>query len=282
MSNDLEKNAALAQPSQAPDLEWPEVVAFLMKPDTYEPYVGLRRDSSCDYVEPLMTVAQHERLTQQMRYKAELYDEVWALATGKGYMNVTTAISVLERERDAAQEKLAELEGQSGIEFVYDSDELVAVPRGLLGAACHAIDKKRDAPRTIAKLREYARGLPAPVAQAGQAPEEWRDMLAELQWHYEPYDDHYHKDMGYYCPRCGGEQDAGHKQYCDLAKLLAAASQPGAQFTEQHQTLTKSEQIAESANHQPAKGDAAEDQLCSFCFRRGCNGECSGDGAMGD
>lgn len=36
-------------------------------------------------------------------------------------------------------------------------DELVAVPRGLLGAACHAIDKKRYAPRTIAKLREYAR-----------------------------------------------------------------------------------------------------------------------------
>ncbi|HFN5073999.1 TPA: hypothetical protein ACHFZB_001803 [Pseudomonas aeruginosa] len=66
------------------------------------------------------------------------------------------------------KEKLAELGGQSGIEFVYDSDELVAVPRGLLGAACHAIDKKRDAPRTIAKLREYARGLPAPVAQAQQ------------------------------------------------------------------------------------------------------------------
>lgn len=91
---------------------------------------------------------------------------------------------------------------------------------------------------------------PSPV-QAEQ-PEEWRDMLAELQWHYEPYDDHYHKDMGYYCPRCGGEQDTGHKQGCDLAKLLAAAPQPSAQFTEQHQTLTESEQTATSVNHQLA------------------------------
>ncbi|WP_176476874.1 hypothetical protein [Pseudomonas aeruginosa] len=73
-----------------------------------------------------------------------------------------------EKERDAALARVAELEGQSGFEFVYDRDELVAVPRGLLGAACHAIDKKRYAPRIIAKLREYARGLPAPVAQAQQ------------------------------------------------------------------------------------------------------------------
>ncbi|WP_024767481.1 hypothetical protein [Pseudomonas nitroreducens] len=83
----------------------------------------------------------------------------------------TADLERLTQERDAALAKVAELEGQSGIEFVYDSDELVAVPRGLLGAACHAIDKKRDAPRTIAKLREYARGISAPVAQAGHVPE---------------------------------------------------------------------------------------------------------------
>ncbi len=54
-------------------------------------------------------------------------------------------------------------------------------------------------------------------------PEGWRDMLAELQWHYEPYDDHYHRDQGFYCPVCGGEKDEGHKQGCNLAELLAAA-----------------------------------------------------------
>ncbi|AHA17471.2 hypothetical protein ACSETX_25655 [Pseudomonas aeruginosa] len=47
-----------------------------------------------------------------LRYKAELYDEVWALVTGKGYMNVTTAISVLESERDAALARVAELDKQ--------------------------------------------------------------------------------------------------------------------------------------------------------------------------
>lgn len=32
---------------------------------------------------------------ERLRYKAELYDEVWELATGLGYMNVTTAIGKL-------------------------------------------------------------------------------------------------------------------------------------------------------------------------------------------
>lgn len=28
--------------------------------------------------------------------------------------------------------------------------------------------------------------------------------------------------------------------------------------------------------------DDSDNRPCSFCFQRGCNGECSGDGAMGD
>ena len=52
--------------SPAPELERPEVVAFLMKPDMYEPYVSLRRDSNCQgLIEPLMTVAQHERIMRK-------------------------------------------------------------------------------------------------------------------------------------------------------------------------------------------------------------------------
>lgn len=42
-----------------------------------------------------------------LRYKAELYDEVWALVTGLGYMNVTTAVS--ELRKDAEQNKRAML-----------------------------------------------------------------------------------------------------------------------------------------------------------------------------
>ncbi|WP_288649699.1 hypothetical protein [Pseudomonas sp. UBA5568] len=35
---------------------------------------------------------------ERLRYKAELYDEVWELATALGYMNVTTAISRLRAQ----------------------------------------------------------------------------------------------------------------------------------------------------------------------------------------
>jgi hypothetical protein len=35
-------------------------------------------------------------------------------------------------------------------------DDFVLVPRGILGAACSAIDKKRDAPVLLSKLRELS------------------------------------------------------------------------------------------------------------------------------
>jgi len=36
--------------------------------------------------------------------------------------------------------------------------DLIAVPRDLIGAACHAISSKRDAPQILAKLRRYTTG----------------------------------------------------------------------------------------------------------------------------
>ncbi|BAG75027.1 hypothetical protein [Pseudomonas phage PAJU2] len=122
-------HAALAQPSPASDLDplnlAPHAEAFneapdeALKPEQAEaerPEVvawrygfsgGIVSDKACldewksggEY-QSLMTVAQHERIVGALRYKAELYDEVWALVTGKGYMNVTTAISVLESEQE--------------------------------------------------------------------------------------------------------------------------------------------------------------------------------------
>lgn len=41
-----------------------------------------------------------------LRYKAELYDEVWADATGRGYANVTMALCALA----AAEQRIAKLE----------------------------------------------------------------------------------------------------------------------------------------------------------------------------
>lgn len=37
----------------------------------------------------------------------------------------------------------------------FDSDAEISIPRSLIGAACHAIDKKHDAPNLLAKLRQY-------------------------------------------------------------------------------------------------------------------------------
>ncbi|HEJ1456479.1 TPA: hypothetical protein SLU67_002746 [Pseudomonas aeruginosa] len=158
----------------------------------------------CSDGDELMTVAQHERIVKAWIERWKAYIELSAkiaaqrdaaLAEVVRLTGVCASLDSEKREmehkrdaiiamRDAALARVAELEGQSGIEFVYDSDELVAVPRGLLGAACHAIDKKRDAPRTIAKLREYARGLPAPVAQAQHSVPELdqsRSALTEAQ-----------------------------------------------------------------------------------------------------
>ncbi|MFU5179160.1 hypothetical protein ACM7XV_21125 [Pseudomonas aeruginosa] len=194
----LDEEPTTAQPSplqsEQAEAERPEVVAWrnrMIDPPQSNPgwkLVTQPEGKPWLEEEPLTTVAQHERIVGALR--AEIAE--WQEAAGRGRSDVVAYIAErakLLEERDAALARVAELEGQSGVEFVYDSDELVAVPRGLLGAACHAIDKKRDAPRTIAKLREYARGLPAPVAQAQHSvPEGW--MLVECGiWTQEQVDE---------------------------------------------------------------------------------------------
>lgn len=46
-------------------------------------------------IEAALLAAPPEKNAQQQKYKAELYDEVWAKATGMGYVNVTTALAAL-------------------------------------------------------------------------------------------------------------------------------------------------------------------------------------------
>ncbi|HBO1458866.1 TPA: hypothetical protein SL550_000186 [Pseudomonas aeruginosa] len=168
----LDEEPTTAQPSplqsEQAEAERPVVVARLYRSNdlTMTPFAEVQKplplpaSDGTLTVDALMTVAQHERIVGELRSDRDS----WAEQAEQRLADWDE----MRKERDAALARVAELEGQSGFEFVYDSDELVAVPRGLLGAACHAIDKKRDAPRTIAKLREYARGLPAPVAQAQQ------------------------------------------------------------------------------------------------------------------
>jgi len=60
-------------------------------------------------------------------------------------------------------------------------EDPVTVPRGLLGAACSALDFGRDAPKTLAELRRYTIGdLSQPVQQPGAEPMQGGMDNAEL------------------------------------------------------------------------------------------------------
>ncbi|ARA79885.1 hypothetical protein [Pseudomonas amygdali] len=57
--------------------------------------------------------------------KAELYDEVWELAIGLGYMNVTTAIGELRKEHDQLKEQLGVLERFTGYLLDYCEGQVI-------------------------------------------------------------------------------------------------------------------------------------------------------------
>ncbi|MCP1651644.1 hypothetical protein [Pseudomonas nitroreducens] len=130
---------------------------------------------------------------EQLRYKAELYDEVWALVTGKGYMNVTTAISELENEiarlrsyesewehllndhqqqRDAAQARVAELEKQEPVYTKPNWNDNYGWSGGHVDFKC-AQDVRKLAHHFEDLLDAVPEGplYASPVAQAGQVPE---------------------------------------------------------------------------------------------------------------
>lgn len=75
-------------------------------------------DRAGGYATPWAAVFAGEQV-EKLNYKAELYDEVWELATGLGYMNVTTAISSLradlatvKADRDAYAQNAIDLRAQ--------------------------------------------------------------------------------------------------------------------------------------------------------------------------
>ncbi|HHQ4836907.1 TPA: hypothetical protein ACSQZ0_001750 [Pseudomonas aeruginosa] len=125
---------------------------------------------------PLMTVAQHERIVGALRYKAEMYDEVWALVTGKGYMNVTTAISVLESERAAALARVAEMERQEPVAWMHDQPNRVdVIHRDVKDLLQRVPGSSRGIHRPLDVSEHYTIPLyAAPVAQAQHSvPEEF-------------------------------------------------------------------------------------------------------------
>lgn len=147
--------AALAQPSPAPELERPEVVAFLMKPDTYEPYVGLRRDGTCDCVEPLMTVAQHERIVESLQAEVLSWRET-----------VRFNESCWAEERGVMIDKIQTIRGGIPLAIAAIEDGAVMIT-GIEDRLFKALSEHTHWKRKTASLELYA----APVAQAGQVPE---------------------------------------------------------------------------------------------------------------
>ena len=64
---------------------------------------------------------------------------------------------------------------------IFGNEDHVSIPRGLIGAACSAIDKKRDAPKVLAELRRYTFGDLSRPAQTEQQPEQSGNELALLR-----------------------------------------------------------------------------------------------------
>ncbi|BAJ09085.1 hypothetical protein KPP10_gp120 [Pseudomonas phage KPP10] len=201
--------------------------------------------------EPLMTVSQHERIVEALRFERQQMDRAFttcinerdaALAEVERLIGVCASLDSEMRDmenkrdaiiamRDAALARVAELEKPDPdytqhpqIVGYARKKELEPLLDPCQPDGSH-IYIGLDHPSLWAEEPPYEFLTPlytAPVAKAQHSvPDGWRDMLAELQWHYEPYDDHYHRDQGFYCPVCGGEKDEGHKQGCSLAKLLA-------------------------------------------------------------
>lgn len=183
-----------AQPSPAQaeqaEAERPEVVArvdgtdedwFIQPEDETELHNEGLLFAGCE----LGRMIDFDRIVGALRYKAELYDEVWALVTGKGYMNVTTAISVLESERDAALARAAELELKlDKSDYAYDNDRI-----HMRGLAARAIARAKvfddgsdgaDAESVrsvVAILRELLAVGPAQAQHS--VPRAWLDVQAE-------------------------------------------------------------------------------------------------------
>lgn len=93
----------------------------------------------------------------------ESYSPASAFESGYSLCNPHTG--ALRDPRDVASDPQAILCTKPGEPLkaapgpvVFGDEEHVAVPRGLIGAACSAIDQKRDAPITLAELRRYTFG----------------------------------------------------------------------------------------------------------------------------
>ncbi len=83
----------------------------------------------------------------------------------------------IEHDRSADAPQPSDNLQQASTAQVEPMEDPVTVPRGLLGAACYAIERKKDAPTVLAKLREFTTGARSGYrATPAQATPEGADL----------------------------------------------------------------------------------------------------------
>lgn len=122
---------------------------------------------------------QPQRREQQIRDTALEEAAGLAEACSRGCsMGSVVPRAVLELAASIRALKAAPIADQPPV--IFCDEEHVAVPRGLIGAAISAIDKKREGIKLLAELRRYTVGdLSSPVAVQPQAPAAQGDVIAE-------------------------------------------------------------------------------------------------------
>lgn len=157
MTNKLEIDRELAERLLAWDVDGIRAVGelrALLSADLVPPLIQTLHANG-DRIAMEATIAQQAQLIESLKYKSELYDEVWEKATGMGFMNVTMAL-----------EKLADLERGRGEPAAYYYRERVWAT----GLGDHIWREKLETERPSTEDREikdlvplYAE-QPAPVA----------------------------------------------------------------------------------------------------------------------
>lgn len=94
-----------------------------------------------------------ERKTDVQEFKEEC-----ECCEGRGFTIAYEDIPGIAKYVKSCRPAPASAQDDAKDERLFDDEAHVLVPIGLLGAACSAIDKKRDAPKTLAKLRRYTTG----------------------------------------------------------------------------------------------------------------------------
>ncbi len=63
------------------------------------------------------------------------------------------------------------------------------------------------------------------------------ELLKGVQWKYRPYDEHWHIESGYYCPECGGKENDGHAENCELLAVITELDRMAQSEPVNHQML---------------------------------------------